>query len=100
MHLRQRYPTAIRPKGKRASRSAHAGSLLALLPLVPDQETVRQHHTHRVPMKARPQPPLVLVPAQQTFGLLVMMLRDGCWGLRPTALRPWRPTPLTDSIVS
>src|SRR5271157_882532 len=74
MHLRQRHPTSVRPRGKRASRSAHAGSLLALLPLLPDQKTVRQHHTHRVPVKARPQPSLVLVPAQQTFGLLVILL--------------------------
>src|SRR5437899_2647745 len=74
MHLRQRYPTAIRTRGKRASWSARAGSLLALPPLAPDQKTVRQHHTHRMPVEARPQPPLILVPAQQTLGFLVILL--------------------------
>ena len=74
MHLRQRHPTSIRTRGKRAPWSARAGSLLSLLPLLPDQKTVRQHHTHRVPVKARPQPPLILVPAQQTFGLFVILL--------------------------
>ena len=39
--------------GKSPPRSARAGSLLPLLPLLPDQEAVRQHHAHRVPVEAR-----------------------------------------------
>src|SRR5271166_519220 len=74
MHLRQRHSTPIRTRGKRAPWSARADSLLSLLPLLPDQKTVRQHYAHRVPVKARPQPSLILVPAQQTFGLFVILL--------------------------
>src|SRR5690606_35524430 len=44
---------------------------LPLLPFPPDQIAVGQHHRHRMPMEPRPQPPLVLVPAQQPLGLLV-----------------------------
>ena len=61
-------------RGEKGAVVGPAGSLLSLLPLLSDQKTVRQHHTHRVPVKARPQPPLILVPAQQTFGLLVILL--------------------------
>ena len=60
--------------GKSPPRSSRAGSLLPLLPLLPDQEAVRQHHAHRVPVEARPQPALILVPAQQPLGLLVVLL--------------------------
>src|SRR5436305_799849 len=74
MYLRKREPTSIRPRGKRAPPSARAGSLLALLPLLPDQEAVRQHYTDGMPMEPRPQPPLILVPAQQLLGLLVISL--------------------------
>src|SRR3954467_12825015 len=60
--------------GKSPPRAPRAGSLLPLLPLMPDQEAVPQHHAHRVPVEARPQPPLVLVPAQQFLRLLVILL--------------------------
>ena len=48
-------------EGKKGAVVGPEGSLRSLLPLLPDQKTVRQHHTHRVPVKARPQPPLILV---------------------------------------
>src|SRR4051812_32443299 len=60
--------------GKSPPRAPRAGSLLALLPLVPDQEAGPQHHAHRVPVEARPQPPLVLIPAQQLLRSLVILL--------------------------
>src|SRR3954463_1079195 len=60
--------------GKSPPRAPRAGSLLPLLELVPDQEAVPQHHAHRVPVEARPQPPLVLVPAQQLLRFLVILL--------------------------
>src|SRR5215510_4116361 len=74
MHLRQRRPTAIRTWGKRAPWSARASSLLSLSPLLPHQETVRQHHGHRRAVEARPQSALILVPAQQPLGLLMILL--------------------------
>src|SRR5438270_7093553 len=60
--------------GKSPPRASRAGALLPLLPFVPDQKAVRQHHAHRVPVEARPQPPLVLVPAQQPLRFLVILL--------------------------
>src|SRR3954447_4833036 len=60
--------------GKSPPRSSRAGSLLPLLPLAPDQEAVRQHHRHRMPMEAPPLPALILVPPQQPLGLLVRAL--------------------------
>src|SRR3954452_23832761 len=74
MHLRQRRPTSIRTWGERAPWSARAGSLLSLSPLLPHQEAVRQHHGYRMAVEARPQPALVLVPAQQPLGLLMILL--------------------------
>src|SRR4051794_14297392 len=60
--------------GKSPPRPSRAGAPLPLLPLTPDQEAVRQHHADRVPMEARPQPPLVLIPAEQPLGLLMILL--------------------------
>src|SRR5437588_33721 len=74
MHFRQRHPTSIRTWGERAPWSARAGALLSLSPLLPHQETVRQHHRHRMAVEARPQSALILVPAQQPFGLLMILL--------------------------
>ncbi len=77
--------------------SSRAGSLLSLLPLLPDQKTVRQHHTHRVPVKARPQPALILVPAQQPLGLFVILLHP----VPPVARTPpSAPTPPPDRSCS
>src|SRR5437868_12757918 len=47
---------------------------LTLLPIPPDQETVRQHHRRRMAMEAQPQPSLVLIPTQLPFGLLMELL--------------------------
>src|SRR4051812_45063704 len=74
MHLRQRHPTAIRTWGERAPWPARAGSLLSSSPLVPHQEAVRQHDGHRMAAEARPQSALILVPAQQPLGLLMILL--------------------------
>ena len=60
--------------GKSPPRPTRAGSLLSLLPLTPHQETVRQHHTRCMPVEAAPLPALILVPAQQPLGLLVILL--------------------------
>src|ERR1700730_206476 len=60
--------------GKRPARPAASARLLALVELLPHQETVRQHHQHTVPVKAGPQPALILVPAQQFLGFLVKPL--------------------------
>src|SRR5262249_19795511 len=57
--------------GKRPARATTPALLLPLLPLPPHQVAVGQHHRHCVPVEPRPQPPLVLVPAQQPLGLLV-----------------------------
>src|SRR5512135_84118 len=60
--------------GKSPAGSTPPGCLLPLTPLQPHQEAGGQHHTDRMPMEPRPQPPLILVPAQQTLGLLVISL--------------------------
>src|SRR5437016_3655842 len=60
--------------GKRPAWPATSALLLPLGELLADQETVRQHDADGVPVEARPQPPLILVPAQQLLGLLVKLL--------------------------
>src|SRR5579871_3753123 len=60
--------------GKSLPRSSPQAPPLPLLILLPDQKAVRQHHAYRVPMKTRPQPPLVLVPTQEPLRLLVELL--------------------------
>src|SRR5512135_426331 len=60
--------------GKSPPRTSRAGLLLSLMPLLPDQETVGQHHTHRVPVEPRPEPALILVPPQQFLGFLMVLL--------------------------
>jgi hypothetical protein len=103
--------------GKSPPRAPRAGSLRPPLPLLPDQEAVRQQDGHGVPVKARPQPALILIPAQQSLGLLVILLHPvppvcvlhqplqrhlrtkGAPGVPPLAIRgilpdqPTRPTP-------
>jgi hypothetical protein len=44
---------------------------LSLLPFVPDQKTVAQHHQRSMAMEAMPQPPLILIPAQLILGVLM-----------------------------
>ena len=60
--------------GKSPPRSPRAGSLLSLLPFLPHQEAVGQHHRHRVPVEASPPSALVLIPAQEPLGFLVVLL--------------------------
>src|SRR5262249_5463237 len=60
--------------GKRPARPAAPAHLLAALEPLPRQETVSRHHQHSIPVKARPQAALILVPAQQLLGLLVKLL--------------------------
>src|SRR3954447_662212 len=60
--------------GKSPPRSSRAGLLLPFSPFLPHQKAVRQHHADRVAMEATPPPPLVLVPAQEPLGLLVVLL--------------------------
>src|SRR5205823_10210042 len=57
--------------GKRPALAPAPADLLPMLPLLLDQETVSQHDQHTVAVKAGPQPPLILVPAEQALGLLV-----------------------------
>src|SRR5262245_16087547 len=60
--------------GKRPALRAAPALPLPVLPLLRDQEAVSQHHQHAVAVEALPQPALVLVPAQQPLGLLVVLL--------------------------
>src|SRR5437763_7901682 len=60
--------------GKRPALPPAPAHPLPPLPLLLDQEAVGQHHQHAVAVEARPQTPLVLVPAQQRLGLLVVLL--------------------------
>src|SRR5437660_12670420 len=60
--------------GKSPAGSTPPGTLRTLLPLLPHQEAVGQHHSHGVAVEPRPQPPLILVPAQQPLALLVVLL--------------------------
>ena len=48
--------------------------MLALSKLLPDQKTQGQHHRHRLSVKARPQPTLILIPAQFPFGFFMELL--------------------------
>src|SRR3954454_612886 len=60
--------------GKSPPGSSQAGLLLSFLVLLPHQEAVGQHHGDRVAVEATPSSPLVLVPAQEPLGLLVVLL--------------------------
>src|SRR5918996_4652794 len=62
--------------GKRVAGAAAASRFVPLAQLQPDQEAVGQHDRHGMPVKAWPQPPLILIPAHFTFGLFMELL-DG-----------------------
>src|SRR5712691_2250725 len=62
--------------GKRVAWATPVWVGTALSQLQPDQKAHGQHHDDRMPVKARPQPALILVPAQLLFGLLMPLL-DG-----------------------
>jgi hypothetical protein len=57
--------------GKRGTRATSGGLAAALAQLQPDQEAVGQHHRDGMPVEARPQPPLGLVPPQFPVGFLM-----------------------------
>src|SRR2546425_10515577 len=60
--------------GKCGPRPPAPFAVLPLAPFQPDQKTVAQHHRDRMPMKAIPAPPLILIPAQFRFGFLMILL--------------------------
>jgi len=60
--------------GKRPSRTTTTAHLVPLPKLVPHQQAVGQQDQHAVPVKTRPQPTLILIPAQQLLGFLVKLL--------------------------
>src|SRR5579871_1297460 len=60
--------------GKRPAWPTAPAYLLPLLPFLPNQEAVGQHDQHTVAVETGPQPPLILIPAQQPFRLLVVLL--------------------------
>src|SRR2546426_9131984 len=60
--------------GKCGPRPPAPFAVLPLAPFQPDQKTVAQHHRDRMPMKALPAPPLILIPAQFRFGFLMILL--------------------------
>src|ERR671915_663996 len=57
--------------GKRVAWATPFRMSLALSKRQPDQKTQGQHHRHRMPVKARPQPTLILIPAQFAFGFFM-----------------------------
>ena len=62
--------------GQRVAWTTPVSVALALPQRQPDQHAHDQHHGDRMPVKARPQPALILVPAPRLFGLLMPLL-DG-----------------------
>src|SRR5512135_3842592 len=60
--------------GKRSAGTTTPTFELPLLPLAPNQIAVGQHHRHGMPVEPRPQPTLVLIPAQLPLGLFVVLL--------------------------
>ena len=80
---------AIRPRGKKAAAAARAGSPAAVVatPARPGNCTPASP-AHCMAVEARPQPALVLVPAQQSLGLLVDTAPPSAAGVR---IRPSAP---------
>src|SRR4030095_2101094 len=62
--------------GNRVAWATLAGLAAALAHLQPDQKTVGQNPRDGVPVEARPEAPLILVPSHFPFGLLMELL-DG-----------------------
>src|SRR5207253_9350072 len=67
--------------GKRVAWATPVWVALALPQLQPEQKAHGQHHCDRMAVKARPQPALILAPAQLLFGLLMALL-DGVPAMR------------------
>ena len=85
--------------GKRVAWATPICVALALPPLQPDQKAHGQHHCDRMPVKARPQPALILVPAQFLFGLLMQLL-DGVLFFKSTLAYLGSSTTLFDHGVA
>src|SRR6266511_1357942 len=60
--------------GKSPARTPRPAVLLARAPLLPDQEAVAQHHRDRMTMEGGVASALKLVPAEELFCLLVVLL--------------------------
>src|SRR2546425_3553833 len=60
--------------GKSGPRPPAHLAALPLPPFQPDQKTIAQHHRDRVPMKAIPTPPLILIPPQLRFSFFMILL--------------------------
>src|SRR3954447_7601632 len=60
--------------GKSPPGPSQAGLLVPFSVLLPHQETVGQHHADGVAVEATPSSSLVLVPAQESLRLLVVLL--------------------------
>jgi hypothetical protein len=54
MHHRQGVPMPIRPRGKRLEEAPSAAQPTPLAQFQPEQKAVGQHHSDRMPIKARP----------------------------------------------
>jgi hypothetical protein len=65
---------AVGRGGHRGASATLPRATTPLPPLQPDQNAVGQHHRDSVPMKARPQAPLVLVPAPLPLGFCMKRL--------------------------
>src|SRR3989442_4632825 len=60
--------------GKSGPRPPAHLAALPLPPFQPDQKTIAQHHRDRVPMKAIPTPPLILIPPQLRLSFFMTLL--------------------------
>src|SRR5881397_2087385 len=60
--------------GKRVAWATPFWVMVAAPKLQPAQKTPGQHHRHRMPVEAWPQPALILIPASFLFGLLMERL--------------------------
>src|SRR5215218_2624132 len=76
MDCRQRLPPSVRARGKMGRGGDLGLSVCAVGAAPTSQEAVGQHDRDGMPVEARTQPPLILIPAHLTFGLF-MELFDG-----------------------
>jgi hypothetical protein len=59
--------------GKSTPHPSGFAHLISFAPFQPHQETVTQHHHDRIAMKAVPQAPLILIPAQFAFRFFMIL---------------------------
>jgi hypothetical protein len=89
--------------GKRIAWATSSRTVLSVSQLLPEQKAVCPHRPARMPMKARPQPPLVLIPAPLTCGLCMALL-DGLAALgnvhqRLPGRRGWQIAPIVRAFL-